>query len=165
MKYPQQQDTEEAIIALKSLGWNNSKISRALNINRKKIARIIAASKNLNGPVQDSLNCHEKAHIDNIGIERKCIHCGCHFTPDPRHKNRQKFCNDGACRAASKRHSQQKWTQKNQDYWLWWFPCQFFWGGGKCIKNGPTMPIASCDMQLIDNTSLRTLRWSIFKIL
>jgi len=40
------------------------------------------------------------------------------FKPDYRHLKRQKFCLKPACRAASKKHSQQKWLNKpeNRDY-------------------------------------------------
>jgi hypothetical protein len=47
---------------------------------------------------------------------RKCCHCGGWFKPDPRNRQRQKFCRASECRLASKRKSQLKWTSKNKDY-------------------------------------------------
>ena len=49
---------------------------------------------------------------------RRCKNCQELYKPDPRHLKRQKFCCKPACKAASKKHSQQKWLNKpkNQDY-------------------------------------------------
>ena len=49
---------------------------------------------------------------------RKCKNCQELFKPDPRQLKRQKFCRKSKCKAASKKHSQQKWLNKpkNQDY-------------------------------------------------
>lgn len=52
-------------------------------------------------------------------IKRKrCRHCQKLFVPDPRNRNRQKYCRKPACRKASKAASQKRWLQKpeNQDY-------------------------------------------------
>lgn len=53
------------------------------------------------------------------GIKRKkCRHCKSLFVPDPRNRNRQKYCHLPACRKASKAASQRKWLEKpdNRDY-------------------------------------------------
>jgi len=53
------------------------------------------------------------------GIKRKkCRHCKSLFVPDPRNRNRQKYCHLPACQKASKSASQQKWLAKpdNRDY-------------------------------------------------
>ena len=48
----------------------------------------------------------------------KCRHCGLLFVPDPKNRDRQKYCPNPACRKASKAASQQKWLAKpeNRDY-------------------------------------------------
>jgi len=53
------------------------------------------------------------------GIKRKkCRHCKMLFVPDPRNRNRQKYCFLSECKRASKAASQQRWLEKpdNQDY-------------------------------------------------
>ena len=53
------------------------------------------------------------------GIKRKkCCHCHLLFVPDPRNKNRQRYCGKPECRKASKADSQKRWNQKleNRDY-------------------------------------------------
>ncbi len=49
---------------------------------------------------------------------RRCKSCDELYKPDPRHLKRQKFCRKPVCKAASKKHSQQKWLDKpkNLDY-------------------------------------------------
>ena len=49
---------------------------------------------------------------------RRCLHCGHLFHRNPRTRTQQKFCSALACRAASKKASQQRWLRKpeNQDY-------------------------------------------------
>ena len=49
---------------------------------------------------------------------RKCRHCGELYTPDQRNAHHQKYCAQDACRAASKRASQQHWQSNpaNQNY-------------------------------------------------
>ncbi len=49
---------------------------------------------------------------------RRCKNCEDLFKPDPRQLKRQKFCRKPVCKAASKKHSQQKWLNKpkNRDY-------------------------------------------------
>jgi len=47
---------------------------------------------------------------------RKCCHCGCWFRPHPRNAYHQEFCSKPACREASKRESQRKWSRKNPGY-------------------------------------------------
>jgi hypothetical protein len=47
---------------------------------------------------------------------RICCHCNQLFLPDWRNRFRQRFCNQPACRQASKRHSHQQWRKKNPDY-------------------------------------------------
>ena len=49
---------------------------------------------------------------------RRCKSCDELYKPDPRHLKRQKFCPEPACKAASKKHSQQKWLNKpeNRDH-------------------------------------------------
>lgn len=53
------------------------------------------------------------------GIKRcKCANCHQFFRPDPRNAWHQRYCQAGACRAASKAASQQRWLAKpeNRDY-------------------------------------------------
>lgn len=49
---------------------------------------------------------------------RRCLHCRHLFHRNPRTRTQQKFCSALACRAASKKASQQRWLRKpeNQDY-------------------------------------------------
>lgn len=52
-------------------------------------------------------------------IKRKrCRNCRRLFIPDPRNRNRQKYCGKTECRKASKSASQKKWFNKpeNKDY-------------------------------------------------
>jgi hypothetical protein len=48
----------------------------------------------------------------------RCLHCRHLFHPHPRTRIQQRFCSAPACRAASKKASQQRWLRKpeNQDY-------------------------------------------------
>ena len=46
---------------------------------------------------------------------RRCKNCGELYKPDPRHLKRQKFCSKPACKAASKKYSQQKWLNKPEN--------------------------------------------------
>jgi len=48
----------------------------------------------------------------------RCKNCHDLYKPDPRNLKRQKFCFKPECKAASKKHSQQKWLTKtiNRDY-------------------------------------------------
>ena len=53
------------------------------------------------------------------GIKRcKCANCHQPFRPDPRNAWHQRYCDAGACRAASKAASQRRWLDKpeNRDY-------------------------------------------------
>ena len=49
---------------------------------------------------------------------RRCLHCRHLFHRHPRTRTQQRFCSALACRAASKKASQQRWLRKpeNQDY-------------------------------------------------
>jgi hypothetical protein len=49
---------------------------------------------------------------------RRCLHCGQLFYRHPRTRTQQRFCSAPACRAASKKASQQLWLDKseNRDY-------------------------------------------------
>lgn len=47
---------------------------------------------------------------------KRCQNCNKLFTPRPQCK-RQAFCHEVECRKESKRVSQQKWSDKNPDYW------------------------------------------------
>ena len=49
---------------------------------------------------------------------RNCLHCSELFLPDPRTRDRQKFCSKPACKRASKAQRQLRWLSKpeNQDY-------------------------------------------------
>ena len=51
-------------------------------------------------------------------IKIRCEHCNDYFQPNYRHIKRQKFCNKTECKKASKRKSQKKWLNKdeNKDY-------------------------------------------------
>ena len=48
----------------------------------------------------------------------KCNNCKELFTPDPRNRDRQKFCSKPECKKASKAKSQKRWLKKleNKDY-------------------------------------------------
>ena len=118
MNYPHNHDTVEAIITLNHLNWSYNKISRAMGINRKKIAKILETSKNLKRPNQDSLICNNNSNLKPAEGSRECLNCKEFFIPDQRHMKRQKYCNKEECKAASKRNSQRKWTEKNPDYWV-----------------------------------------------
>jgi len=50
--------------------------------------------------------------------KKKCCHCRCLFVPDHRNQEKQKYCQKGPCRKASKKASQKKWLSKpeNEDY-------------------------------------------------
>jgi len=50
--------------------------------------------------------------------KRKCRNCGDLFYPDHRNQKKQKYCSEADCRAASKKASNDKWRQKeeNRDY-------------------------------------------------
>ena len=50
--------------------------------------------------------------------KKKCRHCRRLFVPDPRNRNRQKYCSRAPCRKASKSASQKKWLSKpeNKDH-------------------------------------------------
>ena len=49
---------------------------------------------------------------------KKCPHCGCNFTPDPRVCWRQRYCSKPACVKASRSAAQAKWLKKveNRDH-------------------------------------------------
>ncbi len=49
---------------------------------------------------------------------RKCCHCGQLYDPDPRNRYHQRYCNQPACRRASKAASQQRWraSPRGRDY-------------------------------------------------
>ena len=46
---------------------------------------------------------------------RKCMNCKKFFVPDPRNKNRQRYCSNTLCRAASKAASQRRWLNKPEN--------------------------------------------------
>ena len=46
---------------------------------------------------------------------KKCVHCGRWFWPDPRVGKRQKRCVREECRKASNRRKSRKWVQNNPD--------------------------------------------------
>ena len=50
--------------------------------------------------------------------QRKCLCCGDFFIPDPRNRDRQRYCSAAPCRLASKTASQAAWLSKprNTDY-------------------------------------------------
>ncbi|MBT7631670.1 MAG: hypothetical protein HN597_18520 [Desulfobacula sp.] len=48
--------------------------------------------------------------------KRKCKNCKELFLPDYRNVKKQKFCTKNKCRQASKKFSNEKWLQKNKDY-------------------------------------------------
>ena len=50
--------------------------------------------------------------------KKKCRHCRRLFVPDPRNRDRQKYCSKTPCREASKAASQKKWLSKpeNKDH-------------------------------------------------
>ena len=50
--------------------------------------------------------------------KRKCLGCGKLFVPDPRTRDRQRFCSELECKRASKARRQRRWLDKpeNRDY-------------------------------------------------
>ena len=52
------------------------------------------------------------------GAHRKCKSCLKLFRPDPRSRDRQRYCSARRCKAASKADSQQRWlfAPENRDY-------------------------------------------------
>lgn len=50
--------------------------------------------------------------------QRKCCHCNQFFVPDPRQRERQRYCVAPVCRRASKAASQRRWLDRpeNRDY-------------------------------------------------
>jgi len=54
-----------------------------------------------------------------IERQKKCLGCQKWFTPDPRSKDRQRFCSKPACKKASKAWRQARWRSKpeNRTYW------------------------------------------------
>jgi hypothetical protein len=50
--------------------------------------------------------------------QRKCCHCNEFFKPDPRQRERQRFCAAAPCRRASKAVSQRRWLRRpeNRDH-------------------------------------------------
>lgn len=50
---------------------------------------------------------------------RRCACCGQLFSPDPRCRERQRYCAEPGCRKVSKAASQQRWKTipANRDYW------------------------------------------------
>lgn len=49
---------------------------------------------------------------------RKCAHCRKFYLPDPRRAHDQRYCDEPACRRASKKAAQKKWlsSPKGRDY-------------------------------------------------
>lgn len=47
--------------------------------------------------------------------QRKCLCCSQYFYPDPRNRERQRFCSTPACRRASKAASQAAWLAQPQN--------------------------------------------------
>ncbi|EKD26565.1 MAG: hypothetical protein ACD_79C01124G0003 [uncultured bacterium] len=47
---------------------------------------------------------------------KNCQYCGRFFKPHPRLGNRQKCCDNPACKKKRKKESQKNWTAKNPDY-------------------------------------------------
>jgi len=46
---------------------------------------------------------------------RKCLFCGGLFRPDPRSRDREKYCGEAACRTPSKAASQSRWLAKSEN--------------------------------------------------
>ena len=49
-------------------------------------------------------------------MRKQCLFCGQFFSPDPRVGARQQACERDLCRRARKRQDQERWRQKNPDY-------------------------------------------------
>ncbi len=47
--------------------------------------------------------------------QRKCCHCHEYFTPDARHRERQRYCVAPVCRRASKGASQARWLRRPEN--------------------------------------------------
>lgn len=56
----------------------------------------------------------------------QCVHCGCHFEPNPRVKN-QRYCNEKECQRARKRKWQQDKLLSDPDYKANQRDCQKEW--------------------------------------
>jgi hypothetical protein len=99
--------------------------------------------------------------------QRKCLCCGDFFTPDPRNRDRQRYCTEAPCRRASKTASQAGWLSqpKNTTYFSdpihvsrvqAWRAAHPGYCRTKPLKNLPLQD--SCITQvidLIDETSVR----------
>ena len=58
---------------------------------------------------------------------KQCLFCGQYFTPDYRVKNKQKACQDPACRSARKKAAQKTWCDKNPGYFQGRYPYVKAW--------------------------------------
>ncbi len=54
--------------------------------------------------------------------QKRCRYCRDLFRPDPRVRNQQIACGQASCRRARKREAQQKWVEKNPDYFSGRYP-------------------------------------------
>ena len=100
--------------------------------------------------------------------QRKCLCCGEFFTPDPRNRDRQRYCTQAPCRRASKTASQASWLSqpKNASYFSdpihvsrvqAWRAAHPGYSHAKPLKNSPLQD--SCITQavdLIDETPVHT---------
>ena len=110
-------ETMDAVRALAGLNWSVRKISRAMQMDRRKITAILEKNAPTRRTTQDSPICCIK-RLDEVSSGTKiCLHCGELFVPDCRHIERQKYCSKAACKSARKRDSQRLWAKKNPDYW------------------------------------------------
>jgi hypothetical protein len=100
--------------------------------------------------------------------QRKCLCCGELFTPDPRNRDRQRYCPATACRYASKAASQATWLSqpKNSTYFSdpvhvarvqAWRAAHPGYSRTKTLKNLPLQDsLFTQPVDFIDETPVRT---------
>ena len=96
-------------------------------------------------------------------IRKKCRHCNRLFIPDARNARRQRYCDRPACRLASKKDSQRRWLQKdqNQDYFRgpdhcarvrqWRKAHPGYWKRGKISADALQDPLTAKPIEIVGN--------------
>ena len=100
--------------------------------------------------------------------QRKCLCCGEFFTPDPRNRDRQRYCTEASCRRSSKAASQDTWLSqpKNATYFSdpvhvarvqAWRAAHPGYSRTKALKNLPLQDsLFTQPVDLIEETPVRT---------
>jgi hypothetical protein len=92
--------------------------------------------------------------------KQKCLHCKLLFAPDPRTKDRQKFCSEPECKRASKAWRQRRWLKKPQNREYFSGPEQVArtqewrkehpgYSKGRCLKQNALQD--DCSPQVVDH--------------